>query len=163
MNQAERDAKIEEYGRGPFLLAAALAEIPREAWVFQPAPKEWNVNEILVHMADSEMMGVIRLYKLISEPGETLMPYEAGIWGEVMRYVEQDGEDAFQLFMLARRKTYQVLMNLPENVYANTLVHPEKELNAYTLERWLDIYVGHVPEHIEQIENNVKAWEERKQ
>ena len=44
MNREERIEKIELYGRGYDLLTAALAEIPREAWLFKPEPKEWSVH-----------------------------------------------------------------------------------------------------------------------
>ena len=40
MNRSERNELIEEYGRGVDLLAAALAEVTREAWEFKPAPHE---------------------------------------------------------------------------------------------------------------------------
>ena len=54
MNQAERNQKIEEYGRGFEVLTAALDGIPPGAWEFIPAPGEWSIHEIVLHMADSE-------------------------------------------------------------------------------------------------------------
>src|SRR5260221_3441186 len=105
MNQDERKEKIEEYGRGSDLLTAALAEIPREAWDFKPAPGEWSVHEIIVHMKDSESMGVIRLHKLIAEPGSTLMPYEEAKWADALDYQNQNAEDGLEIFKLTRRMT----------------------------------------------------------
>jgi hypothetical protein len=72
MNRAEIDEKIEQYGRGFDLLTAALAEVPFEAWSYRPAPDEWSVHEIIVHMADSESMSALRARKLIVEPGSML-------------------------------------------------------------------------------------------
>ena len=57
MNLDERSQKIEEYGHGYDLFAAALAQIPREAWNFKPVPGEWSIHETVIHMADSESMG----------------------------------------------------------------------------------------------------------
>ena len=31
----------------------------------------------------------------------------------------------------------------------------------YTFEKWLDIYSGHIPGHIEQIKNNYKIWRDQ--
>jgi hypothetical protein len=73
MNQAKRNELIEAYGRGFDLITVALTEIPREMWGFKPNPDQWSVHEILVHMKDGEANGVLRLHKLIAEPGSTLM------------------------------------------------------------------------------------------
>ena len=77
---------VEEYGRRYDLLTAALAEVPCKLWEFKPAPGEGNVYEIIDHMKDSESMGVMRLHKLIAEPGSTLMTYEEDKWTEAMHY-----------------------------------------------------------------------------
>ena len=161
MNQDERNARIEEYGRGFDLLAAALAEVPRAAWDFKPAPREWSIREVLVHMADSEIVGTTRLQKLIAEPGSTLMPYEPDKWAEAMNYQSQDAEDALQAFKLVRRRNYHLLKTLSDHVFMQSVVHPEFD-QPYTFDQWLDIYTPHAPEHVEQIQKNHRAWKEQK-
>ncbi len=165
MNQDERNEKIEEYGRGFNLFAAALAEIPREAWKFKPEPSEWSVHETVVHMADSECMGALRVRKLIAEPGSTLMPYEESKWADALNYQNQDVEDALQIFKLTRRTTYRLLKTLPDQVFMQSVVHPEmvhpEYGKSYTFEKWLNIYTRHIPEHIEQLKKTYQAWKEQ--
>ena len=60
MNQAERNKKIELYGKGFDLLLETLQDIPREMWKFKPQPKEWSVYEVLIHLADSESNAALR-------------------------------------------------------------------------------------------------------
>ena len=160
MNQDERTKLIEEYGRGYDVLCAALDEIPREAWEFKAAPTEWSVHELIVHMRDSEYVGVIRLHKLIAEPGSTLMPYDEGQWAQALNYQTVEMEDALEIFRLARRTTHQLLRSLPERVFANEVVHPQWD-KPYTMGDWLQIYVDHVPEHIAQLQQIHQAWKER--
>jgi len=160
MNQDERNEKIEEYGRGFDLLTAALAEVPKEAWEFKPTADEWSIHEIVVHMKDSESVGVIRLHKLIAEPGSTLMPYAESKWSEALNYQNQDVEDALQILKLTRRATYRLLKTLPDQVFMHSVVHPEWD-HPYTVENWLDIYRLHVPEHIEQLQKTYQAWKEQ--
>ena len=117
MTPDERSEKIEEYGRGFKLFAAALAEIPRQAWEFKPAPNEWSVHEVIIHMADSESMGAMRARKLIAEPGSTLMPYDDAGWAVNLNYAKQNLEDALQTFRLARQTTYNVLKMVPARVF----------------------------------------------
>ncbi len=160
MDRKERDEKIEEYGRGFDLLTAALAEVPDEAWKFKPAPGEWCVHEIVVHMADSESMAALRLRKLIVEPGSSLMAYEESKWADALRYLDQDKELALQVIKSVRQATVRLLKILPEATFANSVIHPEFR-QPYTFDQWLNIYSKHIPDHIEQLKKSVEAWRHR--
>jgi hypothetical protein len=165
MIQDERHEKIEEYGRGFDSFAAALSKVPHEALDFKPAPEEWSVHELVVHMKDSENMGVIRLHKLIAEPGSTLMEYEEDKWAEALDYQNQSVDDALQIFMLTRQTTYRLLKTLPDRVFTHSVVHPEAGYpeygELYTLEKWLNIYTRHIRDHIEQLQKTYQAWKEQ--
>lgn len=159
MNRSEIDEKIEQYGRGFDLLTAALAKVPREAWSHRPAPGEWSVHEIIVHMADSESMAALRARKLIVEPGSTLMGYNESKWADALNYKEQSPENALEIIRLARRSTYELLKRQPDEVFTHAVRHPEYS-EPYTFERWLDIYARHIPDHIEQLKSSYQAWKE---
>jgi hypothetical protein len=47
--------------------------------------------------------------------------------------------------------------DLPESLWANTIYHPEN--GTMTLDDWLNIYVSHVTEHMEQAAKIHKAWQ----
>lgn len=160
MNRAEIDEKIEQYGRGFDLLTAALAEAPREAWSYRPAPDEWSVHEIIVHMADSESMSALRARKLIVEPGSMLMGYEEAKWADALGYKEQSAEDALEIIRLARQSTYELLKRQPDDVFTHSVIHPEYPDHPYTFEQWLNIYARHIPDHIEQLKTSYRAWKE---
>ena len=157
MNQDKRKELIEEYGHGFDLIMAALDDIPREAWAFKPTPNEWSVHEILVHMKDGELNGVLRLHKLIAEPGSTLATYDPHIWSSALDYQHQDVDDALEMFRLLQRTTYHLLKTLPDEAWTRSIVHPE-EKEPYTMDMWLEIYTEHVPEHCEQLREVYRAW-----
>ncbi len=161
MDAKERNEKIEQYGRGFDLLKAALAEVPAEAMKFKPSVKDWSAHEVIVHMADSESMSALRARKLIVEPGSQLMGYEEAKWADALNYQEQSVEDALQVIKYARQTTYRLLKTLPDEVFAHSVKHPENP-EPYTFDRWLTIYANHIPNHVEQIKNNVKLWREKK-
>jgi hypothetical protein len=159
MNQDERNKLIEEYGNGYELLTAALTEVPREIWEFKPASHEWSLHELIVHMADSESIGAIRLRKLIAEPGGTLMTYDDAAWANELSYQNQSIEDALQIFKLLRQTTYRLLKALPDQAFTRTAVHPAYA-EPYTMEQWLNIYTGHVRDHIDQLKETYQSWKE---
>lgn len=157
MDKQERESKLELYGRGYDLLTDALAEIPREAWLFKPEPKEWSVYEVLIHLADSESNAALRARKLIVEPGGTLMGYDQDQWANELNYHDQSYEDALEVVRLARKTTYALLKKQADEVFEHTVKHPEYE-EPYTFEQWINVYSAHIPGHIEQIQNNYKLW-----
>ena len=161
MNRVEIDEKIEQYGRGFLLLSAALAEVQREAWSYRPAPNEWSVHEIIVHMADSESMSALRARKLIAEPGSMLMGYEEAKWADALGYKEQSVEDALEIIRLARQSTYELLKRQPDQVFTHSVIHPEYPDDPYTFEDWLNIYARHIPDHIEQLKRSYQSWKGR--
>jgi hypothetical protein len=157
MNSEERNEKIELYGKGFEMLMETLNAIPREAWKFRPAPGEWSIHEVIVHLADSETNSALRARLLAAEPGRLVMAYDQDKWAIALNYHDQDVDDALQFTKYARLTTYKWLKTLPEEVFSNTVIHPEY-VQPYSFEKWLNIYVGHIPAHIAQIEANYEAW-----
>lgn len=156
---AERQAKIELYGRGFELLQAALQTCPPEMWQFKPAPHEWSIHEIIVHLADSETNAALRARMLAAEPGRALMAYDQDVWAQRLNYHGQDVQVALELTRLARLSTYLWLKTLSDEVFTHTAVHPEYD-RPYSFEMWLNIYSGHIPGHIEQIQGNLALWKQ---
>jgi hypothetical protein len=161
MNTQERNEKIELYGRGYELLKAVLAEVPQDAMKFKPAPAEWSVHEIIIHIADSESNAALRARKLIAEPGGTLMGYDQDIWANSLQYHDHNLEDALEITRLARKTTYELLKRQPDEVFTHAVVHPEYA-EPYTFEKWIELYSTHIPGHIEQIKTNLKLWKDKK-
>jgi hypothetical protein len=157
MTPEERQQKIERYGQAFAELEATLAAIPKDAWKFKPAPNEWSIHELIVHMADSESNSALRARLLAAEPGRPIMAYDQDKWSDVLRYHDQDPEAALQVVKYARLTTYQLLKLLPEEVFEHTVVHSEFD-RPYSFDMWLDIYSVHLPDHTEQIKKNYEAW-----
>jgi len=160
MDTKERNEKIELYGRGFDMLTEMLKDVPLEMWKFKPAPAEWSVHEVLVHLSDSESNAALRARKLIVEPGGALMGYDQAKWADELDYHEHSWEDALEVVRLVRKSTYALLKKQPDEVFTHSAKHPEYD-EPYTFEQWLNIYSRHIPGHIEQIKNNVKLWKNK--
>ena len=156
MTQAARAQKIESYARAHEVLVAALQRFPQEMWHFKPDAATWSVHETVVHITDSEANSYIRCRRLIAEPGSEVMAYDENQWAAALDYSQQSVADALELFKWLRRKSYTLIANLPEPVWAQTVHHPEN--GTMRLDDWLDVYERHVPEHIAQMEAVYTAW-----
>ena len=156
MTGEERRQKIESYGNAYDRLVEALRQFPTETWRFKPAPDRWSIHEIVVHIADSEANSFVRCRRCIAESGKSVMAYDEMQWAQTLRYADQSTEDALEVFKWLRRATYKLIRSLPESVWSNTIEHPEN--GTMTLERWLDVYERHIPEHIAQMQENDGDW-----
>src|SRR5947207_12034101 len=86
LTAAERATMIERYARGPALLAAALAKVPRDAVQWKPGPDRWSAHEIIVHCADSETNAHMRLRYLLAEPDPLIVGYDQDRWAKRFDY-----------------------------------------------------------------------------
>ncbi len=125
-------------------------------WSFKSPSDPWSIQEIAVHITDSEANSFVRCRRLIAEPGQHVMAYDENRWMLSLDYAHQSVEDALELFRWLRLTSYKLIKSLPDSTWANTIYHPEN--GVMTLDDWLDVYERHVPDHIEQMARIYEAW-----
>jgi len=156
---SQRKQKIESYGQAYALLVDALPRFPREMWQFRPAPGEWSIHEIVVHIADSEASSFFRCRRFLAEPGSIVPGYDEALWARKLNYHAQSMDDALELFKWLRGNTHALIKDLTETAWANTVTHSES--GVITMDDWLDTYERHIPDHINQMQANFEVWRER--
>jgi hypothetical protein len=167
MTKPERLTQIESYGQAYQLLMNGLKKFPREMWQYRAAHDArdeaptgahdpWTIHEIIVHITDSEANSYIRCRRLIAEPGSTVLGYDENKWAADLHYIDQSADDALELFKWLRLKSYTLIKNLPESMWANSVMHSES--GQMTLDDWLDTYERHVPDHLAQMQAVYQNW-----
>lgn len=156
MTPEQRTQLIQSYGNAHSLLMSALAEFPREMWQFKPAPNQWSIHEIIIHLADAEANSFVRCRCFVAESSKTIMPYNQDLWATRTDYHRQSTEDALELFRLLRKMSFDLIKRLPEGAWSATITHPESGTMAF--EKWLTIYEEHTRKHIGQMRRNLEAW-----
>lgn len=157
MTRQERDALIESYGKAYDTLIKGLEELPEEMWQWKPAPDRWSIHEILLHIADSEANSYIRCRRFVAEPGSGVYGYDQDAWAVKLDYHSQSVSEALDLFKLLRKASYNLIKNLPDEVWQSATVQ-HSEMGTVTFEEWLRIYEDHIPAHLHQMRRNLTAW-----
>ena len=160
MTPQERAQKLKSYRDAHSLLVSSLKEFPKEMWQFRDEHGCWSIHEHIVHITDSEANSYIRCRRIIAEQGEPLMAYDENQWATALDYHDQSAADAIALFKWLRHKSYTLIKDLPEPVWAHSSYHPEN--GETTLDDWLDTYERHVSEHLGYMRQNLEAWRESK-
>ena len=160
MDTIQRQTILHRYAAAYTELTDALAKFPKEMWDYRPAPREWNVHEVIIHITDSEANSFVRARRAIAEPGASVMSYDEDRWSRTLFYGQQSTDVALNLFGALRGATYALLQLLPEAAWANTIQHPQN--GRMTLDDWLVVYADHIPLHINQMRQNYRHWQASK-
>jgi hypothetical protein len=131
---------LEEYRDAAALLADA-------SWNQPYAPGKWTMRQVMVHVAQWEMILGFRVVAGLASPGLTiqmadqdaLMTHAGGI----------DGATAFSAFEGARRLNISVVQALSGDDRATPVVHPE--YGAMTVNDLIVQMAGHGMHHLKQI------------
>jgi len=138
---------IEHYIQGADVLAQAirgLTVVERNAF---PMPGTWSVQQIVMHMMDSDLIASDRMKRVIAEDRPTLIGYNETLFAKNLPYEELDAETACDIFAKNRRMMGQILRRQPEATFARTGLH--NETGEITLEYLVKTYAGHLDHHME--------------
>lgn len=158
MTKQERDLLIDSYGKAYDTLVEGLEKFPEEMWKWKPAPDKWSIHEIMVHITDSEANSYIRCRRFVAEPGSGVYGYDQDAWAVQLNYHNQSVSEALELFKLLRKASYNLIKDLPEELWQTATVH-HSEMGKVTFEEWLKIYEEHIPVHLLQMKRNLAAWQ----
>lgn len=159
MTPEERVRLIEQYARGAKALHDAYDATPEEMRSWRPRSDAWSVHEIVCHCADSEMSGAIRIRMLTAESDPQIIGYDQDAWAITFDYPNRSAEDALAVVDAVRAWTAPLLLRITEEQWAHIGNHSES--GAYSGTDWLAIYSTHLHEHVDQINDNIAAWNTR--
>ena len=89
---------IEHYIRGADELARAIRGLsPAERNSF-PVPGTWSIQQIVMHMMDSDLIAADRMKRVIAEEHPTLIGYNETLFAKNLPYAELDAAVACDIF-----------------------------------------------------------------
>jgi hypothetical protein len=114
------------------------------------APGKWSVNEVLQHLADSELVFGWRIRLLLAHDRPTITGYDQDRWAERLGYAEGDPRDAIERFGVLRRANLRLLERASPADLQRVGVHAER--GEESLAHIIRLYAGHDLLHLRQIE-----------
>lgn len=137
---------IDRYEADGDLPARAIAGLTPQELLAHPIPGTWSVQEVVLHLMDSDLVGTDRMKRVIAEPGSTLLAYDENKWTKHLGYDHADVKAAGEVFRLNRKITAAILRRLPDEVFRQTGTHTERGVES--LEMLVEGYVEHARHHM---------------
>lgn len=148
MDARERRELVERYRSGTEAFMEAARAIPEAELDTRPSPEDWTAREIVHHFADAEMRSAIRLRQLIAEDAPVIQGYDESTYARTLHYDRPIGS-SLDAALASRRATAELLERLTEEEWSRSGTHTED--GPYSVETWLQIYVAHAFDHVDQI------------
>src|SRR6476620_11155636 len=109
------DAKlIEEYEKGGDDVRMAVRGLEQEDLLAFPVPGTWSIQQIVIHLLDTELVLAERMKRVIAEENAPLLEFDENKWIQKLSYEQQSVEDAVTLVETNRRNFARVLKSLPD-------------------------------------------------
>ena len=143
--------QLDGYEMAPSSIMATLEGLDEAHIRRTPAENEWSIHEIVIHLADSETIGYMRLRMAIAEDNPLLPVYEQTAWAQRLKYGAQARGLALALFANLRAASAALLRALTAEEWERVATHPER--GRMSVGDLFDLYSEHGEIHLQQIEH----------
>ena len=138
--------RIEAYEKGGSQLVEAYRSLTREQLLAVPIPGTWSLQQIAVHLLESDLIGTDRMKRIASMDRPLLIGYDENAFGRLPGVNDIDALEACQLFASNRKLTAIMLRQLPDVAFERFGIH--NETGKVTLREMLDKYIEHLDSHM---------------
>ena len=117
----------------------------------------WTVRQVVHHVADSHMNGLVRVKLALTEDSPTIKPYKEALWAQLPD-ASLPIELSLRIIDGVHARLDAVIAGMTEADYARTFVHPENGLTP--LSTWVQLYGWHSRHHVAHITElrSRKGW-----
>ena len=140
---------IEQYAAGAGKPRESIVGLSKEQLNATPIPGTWSIQQIVLHLMDSDLIGSDRMKRVAVEDHPTLIGYNETAFARGLFYDQLDLSMACDVFEKNRQLTAEILRRLPAEAYQRTGHHNER--GEVSLSDLLETYVGHLEHHLKFI------------
>jgi hypothetical protein len=146
---------IERYAAGAAMPGEAIRGLTAAELNAYPVPGTWSIQQIVIHLMDSDLIGSDRMKRVAAETVPPLLiGYDETAFSKNLFYDKLDPVQACEVFRLNRLLTAAVLRKLPDSAFARHGIHSER--GKETLEEFISGYADHLDHHMKFIKEKRK-------
>lgn len=147
--QAELSSLLADYSSGPQLVKDAVKGLTPEQLHARPIAGKWSIHEVVCHLADTEILYVDRMKRVIAEDKPTLLGMDPDLHVPALARREREISEELLVIELLRSQMSRILRTLAPEEFQRVGMH--SEAGPLTLQALLARVVEHVPHHVEFI------------
>ncbi len=140
---------FERFVRGPALVREALAGTGPATLNRRPPGEDWSMRDVVIHLADSELVGAVRIRLALAGDEPDLPVYDQEAWKRKLLYVFRDAEAALSAFQQVRYGTAELLRECSPEAWERTANHPQ--IGLVTVGDLMAFGADHADDHAAQL------------
>jgi hypothetical protein len=134
----------------PPAAARAIAGLSA-AQLRQPeAPGKWSINQVLQHLADSDLVWGWRVRLILAQDRPVLTGYDQDLWADRLHYADADPDEALEQLRVLRRGNLGLIARATPDDLQRVGVHSER--GEESVGYLCGLYAGHDLLHLRQID-----------
>lgn len=137
---------VEQYAAGAERLGEAIAGLSRDELLAYPVPGTWSIQQIVLHLTDSDLISSDRMKRVIAEENPTLVGFDETAFARGLFYEALDAALAADVFAKNRQLTAEILRRAPEEAFDRFGTHSER--GRVTLTQLVQGMVDHLDHHL---------------
>lgn len=144
---------VAAFEANPRRLREAIGGLSAAELKAKPIAGKWSIQEITLHVVDTEVMAAARIRQTITDSERTFSLWDQAVWADLLRYQDAsvaEVEEALALYAALRRASGYLLRRLPEDVWQQIGVHKRRGVEV-TLRQLVEHHTVHSEQHIGQI------------
>lgn len=144
----DRDA-IEVLSEQPAMLERATAGMSVTKLRQPEKPGKWSVNQVVQHLADSEIVTGYRIRMILASDNPEIQAYDQDAWAERLGYAGRSLPDALTQIRVVRARTIELLRGLEPTEWHRAGTHSER--GRESVHHTVNLQAGHDLVHLRQI------------
>jgi uncharacterized damage-inducible protein DinB len=141
---------LDVLARTPGNFARAIANLSGEQLRTPEKPGKWSIQQVLAHMADSEIVWSWRLRMVLAHDRPPLTGYDQDLWAERLGYEDSDIRQSLRTFAALREGNLRLLRNAAAGDLQRVGLHEER--GEESVQHMMRLYAGHDIVHTRQIQ-----------
>jgi uncharacterized damage-inducible protein DinB len=137
---------IETYAADAETLGKSIAGLLLEDLLAHPVPGTWSIQQIVLHMVDSDLILADRMKRIIAEDKPLLMGFDEAKFAARLHYDAVDPHLACDIFAKNRQWMAAILRRLSDEDFQRAGIHSERGL--ITLADFVGIATKHLHHHL---------------
>ena len=131
-------------------LRKVVSGLSREQLAQPEAPGKWSLGQVVMHIADNEMVDAWRIKLTLCAHEPPIHGYDQDVWASRLRYTEVPLEEALSQFVALRAVNLRLFRSLGEDELERVAMHEERGPESVRL--ILQLLAGHDLIHLAQME-----------
>jgi len=117
---------IDRFEAGGDAVLNSFQGLSREDLVAFPIPGKMSVQQVIIHIVDSDMVLIDRMKRVLTQDNPPLLGFDENGYVKELFYDEQSAQDAATIFKLGRKNFAKVLRKLPDAAFERIGTHNER-------------------------------------